>query len=71
MPTSNAQKSPKHAAEEGYSRPLYIKSVPEAVWLRVHDNANRSRMRLKDYVAAVLEHCEPVPIRNVHQDRDA
>lgn len=41
-----------------YFRPLYIRRVPEQVWILVHDNANRSRMRLQDYVVEVLKNCQ-------------
>src|SRR5438128_1370158 len=33
-----------------FTRPLYVRKVPESVWLRVHDNALRSRMRIQDYI---------------------
>ena len=42
-----------------FTRPLYVRKVPEAVWLRIHDNAHRSRMRIQDYVVRVLEDCKP------------
>ena len=42
-------------------RPLYLRRVPENVWILVHDNAIRSRMRLQDYIVAILEGCEPLP----------
>lgn len=42
-------------------RSLCIKRLPESIWLRVHDNAHRSRLRLQDYLATILKDCEPVP----------
>lgn len=40
------------------TRPLYIKRLPESVWIRVHENALRSRMRLQEYVSTILESSE-------------
>ena len=52
--------SPSIPIEEHY-RPLYLRRVPEKVWILVHDNAIRSRMRLQDYLVKILEACEPIP----------
>ena len=46
-------------AEEHF-RPLYLRRVPEQVWIQVHDNAIRSRMRLQDYIVEILKGCEPL-----------
>jgi hypothetical protein len=43
-----------------YCRPLYIKRVPEATWIRVHENAMRSRMRLQEYVIRILQQSLPI-----------
>lgn len=48
-------------------RPLYIRRVPEAVWILVHDNAVRSRMRLQDYLVRILTSCEPLPVTTLQQ----
>ncbi len=45
---------------EEHFRPLYLRRVPEQVWILVHDNAIRSRMRLQDYIVEILKGCEPV-----------
>ena len=53
---------PKTSAEAPltpmFFRPLYIKRVPESVWILVHDNAIRSRMRLQDYLIRILAQAE-------------
>lgn len=43
---------------EEHFRPLYLRRVPEQVWILVHDNAIRSRMRLQDYIVEILKNCE-------------
>lgn len=43
-----------------FFRPLFVRRVPEKVWILVHDNANRSRMRLQDYIVEILKNCEPI-----------
>lgn len=45
-----------------FTRPLYVRRVPERVWLMIHDNAHRSRMRLQDYMVKLMEHAEPFPL---------
>lgn len=51
--------TPPTTTEEQF-RPLYLRRVPEHVWILVHDNAIRSRMRLQDYIVEILKGCEPV-----------
>lgn len=46
---------------EEHFRPLYLRRVPEHVWILVHDNAIRSRMRLQDYIVKILQECRPFP----------
>lgn len=53
------QTPPVPAAE--HFRPLYVRRVPEEVWILVHDNAIRSRMRLQDYIVEILKDCQPIP----------
>ena len=64
MPTSpmdtNKEPQPLPVPADHY-RPLYLRRVPEPVWILVHDNAIRSRMRLQDYLVKVLEGCQPIP----------
>lgn len=43
------------------SRPLYLRRVPESVWLRVHINALQSRMRLQDYLTRLMANSNPFP----------
>lgn len=42
-----------------YTRPMYIKRVPEEIWLLTHANANRSRLSLQEYVVRLLCDCVP------------
>jgi hypothetical protein len=63
MPLTQAdpiQAMPNTPVQECY-RALYVRRVPEQVWILVHDNAIRSRMRLQDYIVKILEGCEPFP----------
>ena len=64
MPTplidTNQEPQPLQAIEDRY-RPLYLRRVPEPVWILVHTNALRSRMRLQDYLVKILEECRPFP----------
>ena len=53
------QETPPTARPDFY-RPIYIRRVPEEVWILVHDNAIRSRMRLQDYLVSILSTCEPL-----------
>lgn len=46
---------------EEYCRPLYVKCVPEKVWILVHDNAIRSRMRLQNYLIKIMAESQPFP----------
>ncbi len=60
--TTDAITSSPHltpATTNEFTRPLYVRKVPESVWLRVHDNAHRSRMRIQDYVVQLLRNCQP------------
>ncbi len=62
MPTTLADKpldTEQNPTEEHF-RPLFLRRVPEQVWILVHDNANRSRMRLQDYIVEILKNCEPL-----------
>ncbi|HWG42807.1 MAG TPA: hypothetical protein VN688_08485 [Gemmataceae bacterium] len=62
MPATQAdpiQETPAGGGTEFY-RPLYVRRVPEEVWILVHDNAIRSRMRLQDYIVEILKGCEPL-----------
>jgi len=38
---------------------LHIKSLPYAVWCRVHHNARLSQMQYRDYVIKILAECMP------------
>jgi hypothetical protein len=50
---------PSQSSQTDYTRPLYVRRVPEAIWNRVHDNANRSRMRLQSYLVKIMEQSQP------------
>jgi hypothetical protein len=43
------------------TRSLYIRRVPEGVWIKVHENALHSRMRLKDYLLWLMSNSTPCP----------
>ena len=58
--TEPMQGNPQVMAEPLH-RPLYLRRVPEQIWILVHDNAIRSRMRLQDYIVEILKGCEPLP----------
>jgi len=62
MPINHTEVHHRPITPEGVPdcRPLYIRRVPEEVWILVHDNANRSRMRLQDYVVEILKGCRPI-----------
>ena len=62
MPTTQIDppEKPQPTPNEELFRPLFVRRVPEQVWILVHDNALRSRMRLQDYIVAVLKGCEPI-----------
>jgi hypothetical protein len=63
MPTLQpppTQEAPAAPAND-FCRPLYLRRVPEQVWILVHDNAIRSRMRLQDYIVEILKASEPFP----------
>lgn len=50
------------AAATDQHRPLYIKRVPEATWIKIHENALRSRMRLQEYIVQLLEQTPLLPM---------
>jgi hypothetical protein len=62
MPPIQIEQTPESPTtpNEEHFRPLYLRRVPEQVWILVHDNAIRSRMRLQDYIVEILKGCEPV-----------
>lgn len=63
MPTTLTEPTtdtPALTPAEEHFRPLYLRRVPERVWILVHDNAIRSRMRLQDYIVEILKSCEPL-----------
>lgn len=43
------------------TRPLYLKRVPESVWIKVHQNALNSRLRLSTYLVKLMAESEPFP----------
>lgn len=53
-----AQETPPTTTEDFY-RSLYLRRVPEQVWILVHDNAIRSRMRLQDYIVESWKTANP------------
>jgi hypothetical protein len=59
--TEMPQEPQPFPATEDHYRPLYLRRVPEPVWILIHDNAIRSRMRLQDYLVKILEQCRPFP----------
>ena len=63
MPNMLAELTPEPLANpssEAHFRPLYVRRVPEAIWILVHENAIRSRMRLQEYIVELLKECEPM-----------
>lgn len=57
MPPHTAPTAVPPSAE--INRPIYVRRVPESVWLRVHENALRSRLRLQDYLVRIMADSEP------------
>ena len=41
------------------TRDLFVRGVPEEVWDRIHINAIKSRLRLKNYLIRVLDSAQP------------
>jgi len=60
LTTTITSNNPTSSRTSEHTRPLYIRHVPESIWLKLHDNANRSRLRLGAYVVKLLQDCEPV-----------
>lgn len=50
-----ATSPPESAPPDEPTRPLYVRRIPEPLWLRLHENALRSRVRLQTYVVKLLE----------------
>ena len=64
MPTTLTETPPEPQplpVTENPYHALYVRRVPEPVWILIHDNAMRSRMRLQDYLVKVLEQSRPFP----------
>lgn len=58
-PSSTAGSPSTNGTSPPYSRPMYLKRVPEEIWIRTHDNANRSRLSLQAFVVKLLANSGP------------
>lgn len=43
------------------TRDLYVKAIPESIWVRARCNATRSGLSFKEYVIRILGTCQPIP----------
>ena len=43
------------------TRDLFVRGVPKDIWDRLHINAIRSGLRLKNYLIQVLDSAQPLP----------
>jgi hypothetical protein len=55
------QRLPAQAQPHEISRPIFVRRVPEPIWIRVHENALKSRLRLQAYLVRLMADCEPFP----------
>jgi hypothetical protein len=59
-PTARTPAAPRTpSTPDEINRPIYVRRVPESVWIRVHENALKSRLRLQDYLVKVMADSEP------------
>jgi hypothetical protein len=42
------------------TRDLYVKAIPESIWVRARCNATVSGMSFKEYVIRILGACQPI-----------
>lgn len=49
------------------TRPLYLRRIPESIWVRVHVNAITSGLRLQEYLTLVMAECQPIPRDQTHE----
>ena len=42
------------------TRDLYVKAIPEPIWMRARCNATMSGMSFKEYVIRILGACQPI-----------